>query len=63
MPWVIGSCMTKAPGGEGGFFYFVTAAELACFHNFCRHFLTNPVRNLLVSARSSPEWHSVSQAE
>ena len=45
------------------FFYFMTAAELACFHNFCRHLLTNTVRNLLVSARFSPEWHSVSQTE
>ena len=34
----------KHRGGEGGFLYFVTAAELACFHNFCRHLLTNPVR-------------------
>ena len=24
--------------------HFVTAAELACFHDFCRHLLTNPVR-------------------
>ena len=45
------------------FFNYVTAAELACFHNFCSHLLTNPVRNLLLSARFSPEWHSVSQAE
>ena len=26
------------------FFDFATAAELACFHNFRSHLLTNPVR-------------------
>ena len=31
-------------GGEGDFLYFVTVAELACFHHFYRHLLTNPVR-------------------
>ena len=35
-------------GGEGGFLYFVTSAELACFRHFCRHLLTNPVRYLRV---------------
>ena len=49
--------------GRVASFYFVTAAELASFHNFRRHLLTNPVRNLLLSMRFSPEWHSVSQAE
>ena len=35
---VIGSCLTKAQGREGYlFFNFVTAAELAWFHNFFRH--------------------------
>ena len=34
--------------GEGGFLYFVTSAELACFRHFCRHLLTNPVRYLRV---------------
>ena len=24
--------------------YFVTAAEFACFHDFCSHLLTNPVK-------------------
>ena len=48
--------------GRVAFFYFVTATVLACFHNFHSHLLTNPVRNLLLSARFSPEWHSVSQA-
>ena len=28
------------------FFNIVTAAELAWFHNFFSHLLTNPVRNL-----------------
>jgi len=32
----------------GGFLYFVRAAELACFHDFCRHLLTNPVRIICV---------------
>ena len=49
--------------GRVAFFYFVTAEELASFHNFRRHLLTNPVRNLLLSARFPPEWHSVKQAE
>ena len=61
---MIGSCMTKAQGwGEYLLFKFVTAAKSACFHNLCSHLLTNPVRNLLLSARFSPEWHSVSKAE
>ena len=34
----------EGTGGEGGFLYFVMAAELACFHDFCGHLLTNPVR-------------------
>ena len=51
-------------GGKGSFFFnFATAAELAWFHNFRSHLLRNPVRNLLLSARFSPEWHSVIQAE
>ena len=49
--------------GRVAFLKFVKAAKLACFHNLCSHLLTNPVRNLLLSARFSPEWHSVSQAE
>ena len=49
--------------GRVALFKFVTAAKLAGFHNLCSHLLTNPVRNLLLSARFSPEWHSVSQAE
>ena len=46
--WLIGSCVTKAQGWGVWLFYFVTAAELACFHDFCRHLLTNPVRYLRV---------------
>ena len=43
--WVIGAAVwPKHRRGEAGFLYFVTAAELACFHDFCRHLLTNPVR-------------------
>ena len=42
--WVIGSCVTKAQGWARGLLYFVTEAELACFDDFCRHLLTNPVR-------------------
>ena len=38
--------------GRVDFFDFVTAAELAWFHNFF-NLLTNPVRNLLLSARFS----------
>ena len=30
--------------GRVASFYFVTAAELDCVHNFGRHLLTNPVR-------------------
>ena len=30
--------------GRVAFFDFVMAAELAWFHNFFRHLLTNPVR-------------------
>ena len=34
----------KHRGGKGRLLYFVTAAEFACFHNFCSHLSTNPVR-------------------
>ena len=30
------------------FLYFVRAAELPCFHDFCRHLLTNPVRYIYI---------------
>ena len=65
MVWVGDCCFSDQSTGVGrvAFFYFVRVAELACFHNLCSHLLTNPVRNLLLSARFSPEWHSVSQAE
>ena len=45
--WLIGSSVTKAQGWGGWLsLYFVRAAELACFHDFCRHLLTNPVRDI-----------------
>ena len=36
-------------GREG--FCTVTAAEFACFHDFCTHFLTNPVRYKFIFTR------------
>ena len=38
--------------GSVAFFYFVTAAELAYFHNFRRHLLTNPVRYIYILVSS-----------
>ena len=34
--------------GRVDFFYFATAAKLACFHNFRSHLLTNPVRYIYI---------------
>ena len=58
--WLIGSSVTRAQGWGGGLsLYFVRAAELACFHDFCRHLLTNPVRYIYALFRCG-EWISKS---
>ena len=50
--WAVGGWLAtvwpRHRGVESGFLYSVRAAELACFHDFCRHLLTNPVRYLRV---------------
>ena len=53
--WLTAVC-PKQRGGEGGFLYFVTRAELACFDDFSRNLLTNPVRYLHVCLQNGILW-------
>ena len=47
---------TRHRGGEGDFLYIVTATELACFDDFRRHLLTDPVRYLRVCLQNGILW-------